>query len=82
MSLIMQVSVNNIDIERITATRREPFNGDEKIYTYDVRYHRQQEHRTAPLMDAHVVVRHRFRDGSLALIAKSIAALSAGESET
>ena len=77
MSMVVQVSINNIEIERFVLQRREPFLSDELVYTYDVTYRRQQEHRSASLQAAAVVVRHKFSDGSLVLLQKMLSELAA-----
>jgi len=75
----VQVSINSVNVEYIDIQRRETFEGP-KVYTYDVNYHRQQEHSTGVIKDTTKVITHNFKDGSLVLVRKAIdAVLRQGE---
>ena len=63
---------NQKEAFKMLAGAEEVFDGDDVTYTYDVSYHRMQEHRTQGLVDARVTIRHKFSDGSLVLIRKAI----------
>lgn len=64
MSLIAYLYVNSIQIDKIVMTRRDPFQGADKFYVYDV----SDSEKT-------VAISHRYSDGARVLLTKAIDSL-------